>query len=303
VDEETLPDAESLAPPYLHIAETLRDEIRDGRYRVGERIPSQAELEERFQVSRPTVQRALGVLRKDGYIDNQRGRASEVLPWQRATPAGAAPLTTQDPEPAFEALATYVAAAFEEREVTIDCYSLTSETLNGALAVPVQSALRGELNPAVIRVRVLLPTQDAVLALPRLVADPDDDRPLRRLRQLSRAHGIALRSTFTGLSEVRPEIKISVEFRALPVTPMQKLYLLNQRLALSGFYRVQQHPVTFGDGQKDEIYDVVGLKSVLFAHRMDPAKPKSRDSLFVAESQAWFDSLWSTIAEPVPLFE
>ncbi|MDX6355125.1 MAG: hypothetical protein QOF98_2028, partial [Streptomyces sp.] len=249
MDEETLPDAESLTPPYLHIADVLRGEIRDGRYRVGERIPSQAELEERFQVSRPTVQRALGVLRQGGYLDNQRGRASEVLPWDTSAPA-AGPAASPEPEPAFEALGTHVAAAFEEREITIDSYSLTSETLNSALAGPVQSALRGELNPAVIRVRVLLPTQDAVLALPRLVANPDDDRPLRRLRQLSRAHGIALRSTFTGLSELRPEIKISVEFRALPVTPLQKLYLINRRLALSGFYPVKTHPVTFGDGQR-----------------------------------------------------
>lgn len=302
MDEETLPDAESLTPPYLHIADVLRGEIRDGRYPVGERIPSQAELEERFQVSRPTVQRALGVLRKDGYIDNQRGRASEVLPWQSRT-AGGGSAASPEPEPAFEALRTHVAAAFEEREITIDSYSLTSETLNSALTGPVQSILRGELNPAAIRIRVLLPTQDATLALPRLVADPDDERPLRRLRQLSRAHGIALRSTFTGLSELRPEVKVSVEFRALPVTPLQKLYLINRRLALSGFYLVQKHPVTFGDGQRDEIYDVIGLRSILFAHRTDPAEPESRDSLFVAESQSWFDSLWSTISEPVPLFE
>lgn len=301
MDEETLPDAESLTPPYLHIADVLRGEIRDGRYPVGERIPSQAELEERFQVSRPTVQRALGVLRQGGYIDNQRGRASEVLPWQNGDPGGSAAST--EPEPAFEALGTHVAAAFEEREITIDSYSITSETLNSALAGPVQSILRGELNPAAIRIRVLLPTQDATLALPRLVADPDDDRPLRRLRQLSRAHRTALRSTFTGLSELRPEIKVSVEFRALPVTPLQKLYLINRRLALSGFYPVKTHPVTFGDGQRDDIYDVIGLRSVLFVHRTDPAEPASRDSLFVAEAQAWFDSLWSTISEPVPLFE
>jgi len=302
VDEETLPDAESLTPPYLHIAEALRDEIRDGRYPVGERIPSQAKLEERFRVSRPTVQRALRVLRQDGYIDNQRGRASEVLPWQ--TRNGASPSASLEPEPALEALAGYVAAAFEERDVTIDAYSLTSETLNNALTDPVRSARRGELNPSTIRVRVLLPTQDSALAIPRLVADRDDDRPLRRLRQLSRAHGITLRSMFTGLAESRSDIKISVEFRAIAVTPIQKLYLINQRLALAGYYRVQQHPVTLGDDQKkDEIYDVLGLESVLFAYRTDSAKPHSRDSLFVTESQAWFDSLWSTIAEPVPFFE
>jgi DNA-binding transcriptional regulator YhcF (GntR family) len=286
-------------PPYLRIADELRGEIADGRFPVGRRIPSQAELEERFGVSRPTVQRALQELRKDGYIDNRRGRAAEVLARGRDG-GGASP---GEPERALEALTTHVAAAFEDREVTIDAYSLTTETLAGSLAAPVQSVMTGELNPSSIRVRLLLPARDTVLALPRVVADPEDGRALRRLRQLADAHTIALRSTFTRLSDVRPDIENSIEFKAVPITPVQKLYLLNTRVALSGYYRVVSRPVVFGDGGSDQIYDTLGVNTMLFLHRSDPAHPHSNDSQFVAESQAWFDALWETIAEPVALFE
>ncbi|MFC4030183.1 GntR family transcriptional regulator [Streptomyces polygonati] len=289
-------------PPYRRIADTLRAEIADGRFPVGHRIPSQAQLEDRFGVSRPTVQRALRELRKEGWIDNRRGRAAEVLDRGRFAD-GRTTAFSEEPERALESLTTHVAAAFEEPEVTIDVYTLTTETLAGALAAPVQSVMRGELNPSSIRVRLLLPALDVTLALPLLVSDPEDPRPLRRLRQLARGHTIALRSMFTRLSDVRPDITNVIEFKTVPVTPMQKLYVLNTRTALSGYYRVIRRQVTFGDGQQEEIFDVLGVNTMLFAHRLDPDRPHSRDTQFVAELQAWFDALWTNIAEPMTLFE
>ncbi|WNI17020.1 hypothetical protein [Actinacidiphila sp. ITFR-21] len=194
-------------------------------------------------------------------------------------------------------------AAFETREVTIDACSLTTETLGGALAAHLQRVVLGELNPSALHVRVLLPTRDTALALPRLVADLTDDRPLRRLRQLVRGHAITLRSAFTRLSDVRPDITCSIECKAVPATPPQKLCLLNKHVALSGYYRVIEREVTFGDGRHELIYDVPGVSTTLFHHRHDPERPHSHPSRFVTESQAWFDSLWRTIAETVTLFE
>lgn len=293
-------------PPYLHIADVLRGEILDGLFHVGQRIPSQDELADRFNVSRPTVQRALTELRKGGYIDNQRGRPAEVLPrgeWDGAGALIASAAEESEPEPAYEALATYMGEAFEQRHVTIDAYSLTTETLNTQLALQFQRIRRGEIHPASIRVRLLLPSQDASLALPRMVADPSDDRPLRRLRQLVRGHVIALRSSFTSVSDFQPDIEQAVEFRTVPITPLEKLYLINGELALSGYYRVVERSVMFADEQWEDIYDVLGIDATLFPHRRDPARPDSYASRFVAESQTWFDSLWSTIAKPLSLFE
>lgn len=298
MDEED-PGANGSRPPYLHIADVLRGEILDGRYRIGERIPSQADLEERFSVSRPTIQRALGVLRDDGYLDNQRGRPSEVLPWEDRH-GGA---QSQEPETAPEALRAHIAKAFEERHVTIDAYSLTTETLSRALTAPLLRVQNGELSPASIRLRLLLPSLDVRLAIPRLVADPSDERPMWRLRQLVRAHVLTLRSAFAALAELRPDIEQSVEVRTAPITPMHKLYLVNGHTALFGHYQVLKREVEFGNRGKGDIYDVLGISAVVFPYRRDPANEDARDSLFVTESQQWFDSLWSTIAEPMSLFE
>jgi DNA-binding transcriptional regulator YhcF (GntR family) len=290
----------SSRPPYLHIADVLRGEIDDGRYPVGERIPSQAELEERFDVSRPTVQRALTELRREGYIDNQRGRSAEVLPRQaRGRTAG-----TKEPERALAALAAHTAAAFEQQDVVIDTFSLTTETLNSVLSQPLQRVMLGQLRPSSITLRVLLPSTEAVLAFPRMVADPDDPRPMRRLRQLIRSHVVTLRSTFDALAAVAEEIgldlRLDVQFRSLPATPMFKLYLLNHDTALHGLYRLVPRVVTFEDGSGEgEIYDVLGISATLFPHRRDPADPASPESRFVQETQDWFDSVWTTIAEPL----
>jgi DNA-binding FadR family transcriptional regulator len=299
--DEDMP-ASGSPPPYRRIADALRGEILDGVYPVGGRIPSQADLEQRFRVSRPTIQRALTELRKGGFIDNRRGRSAEVLPWPERGGA-AAPVAAEAPEPAFAALATHITQAFEQRHITLDAFSLTTQTLNSALGTQLQRILRGELNPASIHLRLLLPSQAAHLAVPRTVADPGDERPLRRLRQLVRGHVVALRSGFTSMSDRRPDIDQVVEFRTVPVTPLHKLYLVNRDVALFGHYQVVERPIQFGDGQFEDTYDVLGIDAMLFPYRRDPDNQHTADSRFVAEAQAWFDSLWSTIAEPLTLFE
>jgi DNA-binding transcriptional regulator YhcF (GntR family) len=299
VEEEAAAAGNDSRAPYLHIASVLRREILDGLYQVGERIPSQAELEERFEVSRPTVQRALTELRKSGLIDNQRGRPAEVQPWHgpgRAAGSG-------EPEPAYASLGAYVAEAFEQRHITVDAFSLTTETLFTALTAQLQRIARNEVHPASIRVRVLLPSQDARLAIPKLVADPADERPLRRLRQLVRAHVISLRSAFTALSDVHPDIQHEIEFCTVPLTPTSKVYVLNGRTALFGYYQVVERSVQFGNGDRAPIYDVLGVNAILFAHRAGADGTRPGDQRFVAETQAWFDSLWQSIAEPLRLFE
>jgi DNA-binding FadR family transcriptional regulator len=55
------------------IAAALRDAIIDGRLLVDERLPSEAELAESFNVSRPTVREALKRLAAQSLIRTQRG--------------------------------------------------------------------------------------------------------------------------------------------------------------------------------------------------------------------------------------
>lgn len=65
---------------YRRIAADLRADIRAGRIRPGERIPSEAELEARYGVSRLTVRNAVDLLRQDGIVKTEHGVGSIVLP-------------------------------------------------------------------------------------------------------------------------------------------------------------------------------------------------------------------------------
>lgn len=61
---------ESLAK---QIAEQIREAIVDGRLKVDERLPTETELADRFEVSRPTVREALKRLAAQNLIRSRRG--------------------------------------------------------------------------------------------------------------------------------------------------------------------------------------------------------------------------------------
>ena len=53
-------------------------ELADGRMRPGEALPSEVRLAEQFEVSRPTVRRALSEMEQEGLIRRERGRGTFV---------------------------------------------------------------------------------------------------------------------------------------------------------------------------------------------------------------------------------
>src|SRR6478609_8403906 len=65
-------------PRFAQIAEVLRDRISRQVYRAGEPLPSEPELANEFNVSRITINRAVGLLRSDGLIRVRRGLGSFV---------------------------------------------------------------------------------------------------------------------------------------------------------------------------------------------------------------------------------
>jgi LacI family transcriptional regulator len=60
------------------ISRQLAAEINSGRHRPGDRLPSEAQLVKRFQVSRPTVGRALRDLQEQGFITRRAGSGTYV---------------------------------------------------------------------------------------------------------------------------------------------------------------------------------------------------------------------------------
>ncbi|MFF3821215.1 GntR family transcriptional regulator [Streptomyces bluensis] len=271
------------------IADVLRDRIRAGDLKAGDRLPTQAELAEEFGVERGTVRQALRVLQNDGLLSN----VSKGSPPRVAEPAP----THGQPQPTMVGLAPRLAEAFSTPHVRIDAACLTAETLMLALGEPVRLVHEGRLRPESIDVRILLPSRDINLAFPISVTEHGDADPVheRWLAQRN-AQGHVLRHNLRSLRSSHG-IDVRVRFRALPFTPPMKLYLINESEALMAYYMITRREEPSDTGTLD-MYDVLGTESLLFSFEKRAGR---RDSAFVDESQRWFNALWETITTDLTL--
>lgn len=64
---------------YEKIAEELRAEIAGGAYAIGQRLPSERDLAQRFKVSRPSVREATIALELDGLVEVRYGSGVHVV--------------------------------------------------------------------------------------------------------------------------------------------------------------------------------------------------------------------------------
>src|SRR6266702_2795606 len=65
-------------PKYAQVIAELQRRIESGEYPPGSLLPSEHQLSAEFGTARPTVVRALRVLRQEGWIDTQQGKGSFV---------------------------------------------------------------------------------------------------------------------------------------------------------------------------------------------------------------------------------
>ncbi|MDP2974956.1 MAG: GntR family transcriptional regulator, partial [Anaerolineales bacterium] len=72
-------DKEVPIPYHYQLRELLKGEITAGRWGVGERLPSERELCERFNLSRTTVREAIDALADEGLLHRERGRGTFVV--------------------------------------------------------------------------------------------------------------------------------------------------------------------------------------------------------------------------------
>jgi hypothetical protein len=271
------------------IADTLRERIRDGELKAGDRLPTQAELADEFGVERGTVRQALRALQDDGLLSNvSKGsppRIAEVTP------------TRDKPQPTMVGLAPRLTEAFAAPHVRVDAVCLTAETLMLALGEPVRLIHEGRIRPQSIDVRILLPSRDINLAFPVSVEDRGDDDPVhQRWLEMRNAQGHVLRHNLRSLRSSHG-IDVRVTYRALPFTPPVKLYLLNGSEALIGYYMITRREEPMDTGTLD-MYDTMGSKSLLFSFEKQAGQ---RDAAFVDQSQKWFDALWETITTDLTL--
>ncbi|MEV7205959.1 MULTISPECIES: GntR family transcriptional regulator [unclassified Streptomyces] len=270
------------------IAEALRERIRGGDLKAGDRLPTQAELAEEFGVERGTVRQALRALQEDGLLTN----VSKGSPPRIAEPA--TPGT--EPQSTMVTLGPRLAEAFRAPRVRIDVVCHTSETLMLALSEPLRLIHEGRVHPEAIDFRVLLPSRDIALAFPVLIEREADDPLHQRWLQMRNAQARVLQHNLQAVRSTH-RIDVRIAFRALPFTPPMKLYLLNGEEALHGYYTVTRREEEY-ESRTLEMYDALGSQTLLFSFLK---RAGHRDAVFVEESQKWFDALWETITTDMTL--
>jgi GntR family phosphonate transport system transcriptional regulator len=96
-------------PVYMRIAIELRQNIKDGVYQVGQRIPTEESLSLRFGVNRHTLRRAVSLLTAEGLLRVDQGRGTFVADTPIRYPIGERvrfneSLKAQGREPSYQIL-------------------------------------------------------------------------------------------------------------------------------------------------------------------------------------------------------
>ena len=73
-------------PKYITVVNWVRDNINNGEFKVGERLPSEHELSERFGLSRQTVRHAIDVLEQQKLVSRKQGSGTYIGESTRTVP-------------------------------------------------------------------------------------------------------------------------------------------------------------------------------------------------------------------------
>lgn len=276
-------DPDDPRPPFQQVANVLRAAIRTRKLQPGEQLPSLSELSKGYGVSLMTVQKAIGVLRDEGLVISRQGKGSFVR--QRTERA--------------VGLRPHVEQAFERDKVAIDFAGFSGETLAGALQEPLDKIRIGRVTPESITLRVLLPDLSVPVGLPALASTRDDDERVRaRMSHISDRASGALVDALHELADLELVQSASVEVRLYRTSPLFKLFIINGEEVFFGFYPVVEHKVLI-DREPTAILDPMGKDATLF-HFAASEDDTSTGTQYVSEAQRWFDSVWQTVARPMP---
>ncbi|MGX1914065.1 GntR family transcriptional regulator [Streptomyces phaeochromogenes] len=278
---------------FSRVFEVLRDRIADGTYPLGSRLPSQRELAEGFGVSRDTVQRVTNELRYGGWIMSRQGSGMYVS--RVVTPKRAPSGTPSGTRPGWAVtLGPIISQAFEQSEVTLDVYTLTSESLDMHIRVQNERIRTNEISPQSIALRMLLPSEGLDVPYPRAKDDPDDPRLRDRLNDLTSRHTSSVRRILRALELEGLVPSVQLEIRHVELTPTFKLYLLNGTDALHALYEPVERLIELDDGSEILAVDVLGFGAALTHYVRGEAGSYGASS--VDNMQSWFDSVWNLLA-------
>ncbi|NLQ61494.1 GntR family transcriptional regulator [Streptococcus mutans] len=67
-----------MLPAYIHIHDQIKKEIDEGLWKIGDRLPSERDLAERFEVSRMTLRQAITLLVEEGILERRVGSGTYI---------------------------------------------------------------------------------------------------------------------------------------------------------------------------------------------------------------------------------
>lgn len=80
-------DRDAYEPAYAQLVRILRRQVAAGIFRPGDRLPSEAQLCQRYGVSPMTVRRVINILAEQGVVTTEQGRGTFVKPMELGTAA------------------------------------------------------------------------------------------------------------------------------------------------------------------------------------------------------------------------
>ncbi len=266
--------------------------MADGVYPLGTLMAPERALARELKVSRDTVRRALKALRHEGWIESRQGSGWRVVKVQRIHSSG-----TRGTRPVQAVtLRSFINDAFEEAPVvTLDVYTLTSESLDAHIRLQADRIRDQEIAPERISLRMLLPSKELELPYPRAKDDPGDLRLRHRLHDITKRHSTLLKRALRDLRNDGLVPTVEVEIRHVPLVPTFKLYLLNGKEVLHGPYAVIERTIELDDESEIVALDVLGIGATLTHYEKDD-DPNSPGTAFVGSMQSWFDSIWDRLA-------
>ncbi|WP_151484216.1 winged helix-turn-helix domain-containing protein [Streptomyces albicerus] len=278
--------------PYDTVLDALHRRLTDGKgqYGIGGWLPSQRALAEEFGVSRDTVQRVIGQLTDEGWIEPRQGSGTRVVRSQTIH-SSVQPGATGGPM----TLGDLIGEAFKAPEVALDVFTLTSESLDTHVGAQEERIRAGVIDsPRSITIRMLLPSDDLRLPYPIVQGDPADPRPQQRLARIRSRHTDSIRERLQGLNEDLPDLTVTLDIRQVAMAPYSKVYLFNKTQLLHGPYEPEVRPMTLDDGDVVTAIDVRGVRSTL-THYVRDEDPRSQGSANVESWQSWFDECWKLL--------
>ena len=272
-------DPDDPRPPYQQVANALRAAILTRKLAPGEKLPSGNELARRYGVARMTIQQAIRLLRDQGLIVSRQG--SGVFVRERTMRA--------------IALRPNIERAFTQPKVSIDFAGFSGETLHGVIQEPLDKIRIGQLVPDSIDIRILIPDTVRSWAIPCRAEDLADEPAFRqRADAITRRHTDAITESVAELADLGLVRSASAQVRVHGSSPMFKLYILNRAEAFFGFYPIAEHAVSL-HGETVPMYDLMGKDAIMFHYAADD-DPDSIGGQYVAQAEAWFDSMWATVS-------